>query len=149
MRPSSNLISDNESRHVEFYSGELLYALWGKGLLYAKRYQSKGQEPFLATNHTKKQILGQNWHYRLFLRILGYTFYTDGTGRLKWWDWLDQKYVYQKYKWSATDDVISFDMEELPDWGAGGSSIRYYTVTPTSLTLYYSDGDLDGVYTKE
>ena len=31
MRPSSNLISDNESRHVEFYSGELLYALWGKG----------------------------------------------------------------------------------------------------------------------
>ena len=37
MRPSSNLISDNESRHVEFYSGELLYALWGKGLLYAKR----------------------------------------------------------------------------------------------------------------
>ena len=38
---------------------------------------------------------------------------------------------------------------ELPDWGAGGSSIRYYTVTPTSLTLYYSDGDLDGVYTKE
>ena len=31
MRPSSNLISDNESRHVELYSGELLYALWGKG----------------------------------------------------------------------------------------------------------------------
>ena len=35
MRPSSNLISDNESRHIEFYSGELLYALWGKGLLEA------------------------------------------------------------------------------------------------------------------
>ena len=31
MRPSSNLISDNGSRYVEFYSGELLYALWGKG----------------------------------------------------------------------------------------------------------------------
>ena len=29
MQPSSNLISDNESRHVEFYSGELLYALYG------------------------------------------------------------------------------------------------------------------------
>lgn len=33
MRPSSNLISDNESRHVEFYSGEILNALWGKGLV--------------------------------------------------------------------------------------------------------------------
>ena len=54
MRPSSNLISDNESRHVEFYSGELLYALWGKGMLYAKRCQSKGLGPLLATNHTKK-----------------------------------------------------------------------------------------------
>ena len=71
------------------------------------------------------------------------------SGRLQSWDWIDKKYKYQNYKWSATDDVISFDMEELPDWGAGGSSIRYYTVTPTSLTLYYSDGDLDGVYTKE
>ena len=54
MRPPSNLISDNESRHVEFYSGELLYALWGKGILYAKRCQSKELEPFLAANHTKK-----------------------------------------------------------------------------------------------
>ena len=36
MRPSSNQISDNESIHVEFFSGELLYALWGKGDLYAK-----------------------------------------------------------------------------------------------------------------
>ena len=43
---------------------------------------------------------------------------------------------------------ISFDMEELPD-GGYVSGIRYYTVTPTSLTLYHSDGDLDGVYTKE
>lgn len=49
-----NQISDNESRHVEFFSGELLYALWGKGLLYSKKCPSKGQEPFLATNHTKK-----------------------------------------------------------------------------------------------
>ena len=37
-----------------FYSGELLYALWGKGMLYAKRCQSKGLEPFLATILTKK-----------------------------------------------------------------------------------------------
>ncbi len=54
MRPYSNQISDNESRHVEFFSGELLYALWGKGLLYSKKCPSKGQEPFLATNHTKE-----------------------------------------------------------------------------------------------
>ena len=93
-----------------------------------------------------KQI---QWAYTDGTRDHSYTFYADGTGRLKSWDWMDQKYKYQKYKWSATDDVISFDMEELPDWGAGGSSIRYYTVTPTSSTLYYSDGDLDGVYTKE
>ena len=33
MRPPSNLISDNESKHVEFHSGELLYALWGKEIL--------------------------------------------------------------------------------------------------------------------
>ena len=54
MRPSSNLISVNKSLLDEFDSGELLYALWGKGLLYAKKCPSKGQEPFLATNHTKK-----------------------------------------------------------------------------------------------
>ena len=31
------------------------YTLYGgKGLLYSKKCPSKGQEPFLATNHTKK-----------------------------------------------------------------------------------------------
>ena len=92
-----------------------------------------------------KQI---QWAYTDGTRDHSYTFYADGTGRLKSWDWLDQKYKYQKYNWSATDAVISFDMEELPD-GGYVSGIRYYTVTPTSLTLYHSDGDLDGVYTKE
>ena len=92
-----------------------------------------------------KQI---QWAYTDGTRDHSYTFYADGTGRLKSWDWFDQKYKYQKYNWSATDAVISFDMEELPD-GGYVSGIRYYTVTPTSLTLFHSDGDLDGVYTKE
>ena len=39
--------------------------------------------------------------------IRSYTFNADGTGRLQSWDWIDKKYKYQKYKWSATDDVIS------------------------------------------
>lgn len=77
-----------------------------------------------------------------------YTFYANGTGTLKSWDWLEQKYTYQNFKWSATEDVISFDMEELPE-GGYKSGIKYYTVTPTSLTLYYSDGDLEGNFIKK
>ena len=46
MQPSSNLISDNESRHVEFYSGELLYALWGKGCCTPKDANRKDRSRF-------------------------------------------------------------------------------------------------------
>ena len=47
MRPSSNLISDNESRHVEFYSGELLYALYGvKGCCTPKDANQKDRSRF-------------------------------------------------------------------------------------------------------
>lgn len=81
-------------------------------------------------------------------RDQSYTFYANGTGRVKSWDWFEQKYKYQNFKWSATEAVISFDMEELPD-GGQVSGIRYYTVTPTCLTLYYSDGDLEGNFIKE
>ena len=71
MRLSSNLISVNKSLHAEFYSGELLHALWGKGVLYTKRCPLKELGPFLTTDHTNKWILCHNWHCRLFLRILG------------------------------------------------------------------------------
>lgn len=78
-----------------------------------------------------------------------YTFESNGTGIFKAWNWLDQKYEYQNFKWSATETVLSLNMEPLPDGDGYLSGIRYYTVTPTCLTLYYQDGDFDGNYFKE
>lgn len=78
-----------------------------------------------------------------------YTFKGNGTGTFKFWDNFDQKYYYQNFKWSATESVISFDMEKLPDGSGYSSGIRYYTLTPNCLTMYYSDGDFDGNYFKE
>ena len=71
MRPSSNLISDNESRHVEFYSGELLYALWGKGAVVRQKMLIERIGAVSGYNSHKEIDFGSNWHYRLFLRILG------------------------------------------------------------------------------
>lgn len=78
-----------------------------------------------------------------------YTFKENGTGTFKYWDWFDQKYYYQNFKWSATESVISFDMEKLPNDNGYPSGIRYYTLTPDCLTMYYGDGDFDGNYFKQ
>lgn len=75
-----------------------------------------------------------------------FTFNADGTGTLKWWDFFEQKYVYQNLKWSANETIITLEMEPLSDGYVSG--IRYYTLTSNSLTLYFSDGDLDGTYYK-
>lgn len=64
------------------------------------------------------------------------------------WDWLDQKYLYRNFKWSANKITITLDMEETENYG-GGNSIRYYNLTSNCLILYYSDGDLDGTYYKK
>ena len=89
------------------------------------------------------------WAYTDGTRDHSYTFESNGTGILKAWNWLDQKYEYQNFKWSATETVLSLNMEPLPDGNGYLSGIRYYTVTPTCLTLYYQDGDFDGNYFKE
>ena len=82
------------------------------------------------------------------LRDHSYTFKGNGTGTFKHWDWYDQKYHYQNFKWSATESVISFDLEPDDDCGYS-SGIRYYTLTPDCLTMYYGDGDFDGNYFKQ
>lgn len=82
------------------------------------------------------------------LRDHSYTFKGNGTGTFKHWDWYDQKCHYQNFKWSATESVISFDLEPDDDCGYS-SGIRYYTLTPDCLTMYYGDGDFDGNYFKQ
>ncbi|MGN1214135.1 MAG: hypothetical protein ACI4TR_04490 [Bacteroidaceae bacterium] len=79
-----------------------------------------------------------------------YTFKADGTGTLKSWDWLDQRYYYYSFKWSANSTTISFQFSEKQEGTFYHNSGKmYYSLTSTCLTLYYEDGDRDGNYFKK
>lgn len=80
-------------------------------------------------------------------RDQSFIFYSNGKGAIKSWDWLNQRYVNQNFEWSSNNTTITLKMEER-EGGGYVSGIRYYTLTSNCLTLYFSDGDLDGNYFK-
>ena len=76
-----------------------------------------------------------------------YTFNANGTGVRKWWEWLDQKYVYQNFTWSANETIITIEFEHSDSGYVSG--MYYYTLTSNALTLYMGTGDLLGTYFKK
>lgn len=79
-----------------------------------------------------------------------FTFKADGTGTHKQWDWLDQKYYYYKFKWSANSTTIAFQYGNTENSGVTiASGTMYYTLTGNCLTLYHGDGSKDGDYFKK